>query len=465
MASADPKEDLTCSVCMEIYKDPVTLPCGHNFCRVCILRTWDNQDEGESQCPECIRRYKRKPELMKNVRLANLCDLFNWSCQLTKGEIGMTCSQCIDFPRPAVKSCLTCEVSLCDKHLQVHSRSTEHIFLEPTMDFEGRKCPEHNKILEFYCTEDNTCICVYCHLGEKHIKHKTQSLEEASKKKIDKLRSILEKLIPMNTNVDKKVNRLQHHVRTMREKSGSLMERVTALFMDIRKQLEDLEKRVLSDLSQQEEQIANSVSGMIQQLETKKDELSRKIHDIEELCNTTNPVAILQHPMNTSDFYDPKGDDHGEERESRDEELLVTGNVDEELISQMLHKGFAEALSIAEKRCDVPQSSDILPSNTATIDHYNIVALNSPDMSTVQEESEGVNTPSDIKIVSEESEVTSTPSNEQIVPEESEGTNTPSNDQIDRLHEQIDRFLAVPQQSSTVYYDYCDWSDDDDYLY
>uniref|UniRef100_A0A8C5MIV3 Uncharacterized protein n=1 Tax=Leptobrachium leishanense TaxID=445787 RepID=A0A8C5MIV3_9ANUR len=64
--------ELTCPICTDIYTDPVTLMCGHNYCQICITRTWDNQEEGESSCPECIKRYRVRPELKRNLRLRNI---------------------------------------------------------------------------------------------------------------------------------------------------------------------------------------------------------------------------------------------------------------------------------------------------------------------------------------------------------------------------------------------------------
>uniref|UniRef100_A0A4W3GTG5 RING-type domain-containing protein n=1 Tax=Callorhinchus milii TaxID=7868 RepID=A0A4W3GTG5_CALMI len=44
-------EELNCPICLDFYNDPVSLECGHNFCRSCITRSWETQ--GENICPEC----------------------------------------------------------------------------------------------------------------------------------------------------------------------------------------------------------------------------------------------------------------------------------------------------------------------------------------------------------------------------------------------------------------------------
>ncbi|XP_010142918.1 PREDICTED: tripartite motif-containing protein 7-like, partial [Buceros rhinoceros silvestris] len=34
------QDEATCSVCLEFFKDPVSIECGHNFCRACIVKSW-----------------------------------------------------------------------------------------------------------------------------------------------------------------------------------------------------------------------------------------------------------------------------------------------------------------------------------------------------------------------------------------------------------------------------------------
>lgn len=48
------RKDLTCAICLDIFKDPVILKCGHNFCRFCICMHWDeNGGDYGYQCPQC----------------------------------------------------------------------------------------------------------------------------------------------------------------------------------------------------------------------------------------------------------------------------------------------------------------------------------------------------------------------------------------------------------------------------
>ncbi|XP_066447009.1 E3 ubiquitin/ISG15 ligase TRIM25-like isoform X1 [Eleutherodactylus coqui] len=306
MASANLRTELECSICLHLYTDPVTLRCGHNFCRVCIDQVLNTQNgSGVYSCPECREEFPKRPVLKRNITLCNVVENFP-SAQLHQEEITeIFCTYCIHAPVLAVKSCLHCEASLCDNHLRVHSKSAEHVLTEPRTSMESRKCSVHKKILEYYCTEDAACICVSCCLIGQHQGHKMESLDEASEKKMKKLRNVLQKLTTKREKTEEKVRSLEERSKTTQEKSSKEVERVTALFIDIRRRLDDLEKRVLSEISRREEQVSLSLSDMIQKLEVKKDELSRKMRHIEELCNMTDPLTVLQEP-DTGDLCDPE---------------------------------------------------------------------------------------------------------------------------------------------------------------
>ncbi|XP_063799989.1 E3 ubiquitin/ISG15 ligase TRIM25-like [Pseudophryne corroboree] len=330
MASADLRQELDCSICLSIYTDPVTLRCGHNFCRVCIDRVLDAQeDTGVYSCPDCRAESQERPALQRNITLCNIAESF-LSTLPDQEETGYLCTYCIHSPVPAAKSCQLCEASLCDDHLRVHSKSAGHVLCDPTTALGNRKCCVHKKILEYYCTEDDVCICVSCSLAGEHRGHLVEMLDEASEKKKEKLRNVLQKLTTKRGDTEKRIHSLQKRRREDQGKVVGLTDRVNALFRDIRRQLKDLEKRVLSEISRQEQCFSLSVADLIQQMEIKKDELSGKMRHIEELCNMSDPVTVLREP-DTGDLCDT------EDTERHDSQVRGAGDLDVGLISGTLH--------------------------------------------------------------------------------------------------------------------------------
>ncbi|XP_056373766.1 E3 ubiquitin/ISG15 ligase TRIM25-like [Hyla sarda] len=303
MASAGLGKELECSVCLNLYTDPVTLRCGHNFCRVCIDQFLNTQDgSGVYSCPECRGEFQERPALQKNITLCNVVENFLSTHQ---DEAVIFCTYCVDSPVPAVKSCLMCEASLCDKHLKVHSKGPEHVLTEPRTSLENRKCPIHKEVLKYYCTEDSTCICVSCYVIGEHNGHELESIDKASEKKKEKYKNVQKKLVTKRKKTEERVQSLEKRRRKTHKKASRETENIAALFIDTRRRLDDLEKRILSEISRQEEKMSLSLSDVIQKLEIKKNELSRKMRDIEELCNMTDPLTVLQDP-DTGDLCDPE---------------------------------------------------------------------------------------------------------------------------------------------------------------
>ncbi|MEE6523227.1 hypothetical protein FKM82_022024 [Ascaphus truei] len=333
MASADLREELTCPICLSIYTQPVTLRCGHNFCQGCIGSVWDSQGgSGLYTCPECRAEFQGRPALQRNLKLCNIAERFP-STQPQQEEAVIFCTYCVTSSVPAAKTCLQCDASLCDKHLKKHNKAVEHVLIEPTTSLKNRKCPIHKKLLEYYCTEDAACICVSCWVFGEHRGHQVESLNEASEKKQDKLRNVLEKLTSVREETEKRAQSLQEHRREAQEKEAGVIDRVITLISDIKEQLEVLEKRVLSEITSWEEQVSLRVSDLIQQLEIKKDELSRKIFHIEELSNITDPLTVLQgRESDNADFCDAEEEDN-EDREREDNKVPAVGDLDEVLIS------------------------------------------------------------------------------------------------------------------------------------
>ncbi|XP_075071517.1 E3 ubiquitin-protein ligase TRIM39-like [Mixophyes fleayi] len=352
MATADLRAELSCSICMDIYTDPVTLRCGHNFCRVCITTTWDHQEEGEYTCPECMHKFRRRPDLKRNLRLCNIAEAFT---QKQEAVDKIICTYC-GFP--AVKSCLHCKTSMCDNHLRTHDRSVEHTIIPPTVFGRERQCSIHKKFLVYYCTEDTVCICASCRLGGEHRGHLVVSLDEAWVKKKEKLRNVMEKLTSKREETERRAQRLQECKNEVQDKAAGVTIWVASLFRDIRRQLEDLEKRVVSEISRQEEQVLLPVSDLIQQLEVKTDELSRKMRHIEELCNKTDPVTFLQQP-DKGDLYDTQDGDN-EDRERHDKQVHDVGNLDEGFISEILRTGLSEIIRYVNVWIYMKEPTDVL---------------------------------------------------------------------------------------------------------
>ncbi|XP_069808850.1 E3 ubiquitin-protein ligase TRIM7-like [Dendropsophus ebraccatus] len=349
MACADLRDELTCSICLNIFTDPVTLRCGHNFCLVCIARVLETQDSiGIYSCPDCRSRFSDRPALQGNVTLRNIAEHFLYF-RAEEMEGTIFCTNCINSPVTAVKSCLHCEASLCNNHLKVHSKSPEHVLCEPTITFSKRKCSLHNEVLKYYCSNDRTCICVTCCLAGDHTGHKVEPLNKASQKKKAMLTNILKNLSVLSREAEERLQNMEKRQKEVQEKAMDIKEKVANLFLDIKRQLEILENKVQAEISRQE----NQVSDLIRQVEIQKSELSLVKCHIEELCNMTDPLTLLQECVSV--HFRPSEEKGNKVREDDPSESYI-GDLDEGLISETLHTGLSDIMTFVRRQIYVKEN-------------------------------------------------------------------------------------------------------------
>ncbi|XP_056409181.1 E3 ubiquitin/ISG15 ligase TRIM25-like [Hyla sarda] len=332
MDSADLKDELTCSICLNIFRDPVTLRCGHNFCLDCIDRLLGEQDStGVYKCPACNKIFSERPSPQRNVTLSSIAQRFLSTKPEEEEAMVILCSYCIHSSVPAVKSCLLCEASLCEDHLRVHSKSPEHVLSDPTAAPEITKCSIHKEILKYYCSEDEECICVSCSLVGKHKGHSVDLLPDAAHTMKEQLNDIQENLTKMRDEAENKLQFLQDRKTKLSEKAAEIKRRQTDIIRNIRSQLDLLEIQVVSEISQQEEKASLSLSDLIQQLGKDRDDLSTIIGNIKEIDDMTDPLTILQEGAS----YFQQVDTNNEKTEEPN--IQTVGNLDEGLISEMIH--------------------------------------------------------------------------------------------------------------------------------
>lgn len=79
------RDEGTCSVCLDYFRDPVTLDCGHNFCRTCVDNSWGEAPR-LAACPQCRERVRAK-KLKPNRQLANMVQLAKDLSSLPENEV------------------------------------------------------------------------------------------------------------------------------------------------------------------------------------------------------------------------------------------------------------------------------------------------------------------------------------------------------------------------------------------
>ncbi|OCT94834.1 E3 ubiquitin-protein ligase TRIM62 [Xenopus laevis] len=330
MASAVLNDELTCSICLNIYRDPVVLPCKHNFCKECISNILNSQRKtGNYICPECRAEFMHQPPLHKNLKLGNIVQRYLCT-QQEEGKSEVFCTYCINSPVLAVKTCVHCEASLCDMHLRTHSKSEKHVLVEPASSkAETNKCLIHNELLKYFCSQDSALICLSCGKEGKHQGHRLELISAAFEKKKTTLRYLLQEINSRTIENDKQLWMLQKRKKRVQDKASDMTERVAALFRDIREEVLALENKVINEIITQEEKLSRPLADLIQKLEMETTDLHAKKCHVEEMCSVTEPLTLLKQPAINSDL----GKKHLREADSDD--------FDELTIAMTLQKGLS----------------------------------------------------------------------------------------------------------------------------
>uniref|UniRef100_A0A8C9WQJ0 E3 ubiquitin-protein ligase Midline-1 n=1 Tax=Scleropages formosus TaxID=113540 RepID=A0A8C9WQJ0_SCLFO len=261
------ESELTCPICLELFEDPLLLPCAHSLCFGCAHRILVSHctpnEPVESitafQCPTCryvITLNQRGLEgLKRNVTLQNIIDRFQKASvsgpnspsetrrerapddgAMTSPGEAVQCQFCEqDPPQDAVKTCVTCEVSYCEECLKAtHPNKkpfTGHRLIEPLPDshLRGLMCLEHeDEKVNMYCVTDEQLICALCKLVGRHRDHQVAALGDRYEKLKQALDSNLSNLIKRNNELETLMGKLiqtcQHVEVNASRQENKLME-------------------------------------------------------------------------------------------------------------------------------------------------------------------------------------------------------------------------------------------------
>ncbi|CAL8377181.1 unnamed protein product [Boreogadus saida] len=271
MASANApwsEENFSCSICLDVFSSPVSTPCGHNFCRTCISKFWDEQ-------------------VRTNV------DVKQQPC-VESSEV--PCDVCTGTQLKAVKSCLVCFVSFCQTHLEPHQRVTvlkKHRLVEPMDRLEDRMCKKHDRLLELFCKTEQVCVCQSCTEGD-HRSHPVVPLKEEYQVKMAQLGKMEAEVQQM---IQERQNNIQEIKDTVKRSKADAdreiangVQVLTALMRCIEKCQDDLNQMVKERLKSTEKQ----AECLIKELEQEIEDLTNRSSEVKQLSHTKDHLHFLQ---------------------------------------------------------------------------------------------------------------------------------------------------------------------------
>ncbi|XP_038841908.1 tripartite motif-containing protein 16-like [Salvelinus namaycush] len=300
------QDQFCCSVCLGLLKEPVTIPCGHSYCRSCIEGCWD-QDvlKGVYSCPQCRETFTPRPNLRKNNMLAELEEKLRKTglqaapppalCYAGPGDVA--CDFCTGTRKQkALMSCLACLVSYCETHLQPHYEFPalkKHKLVKATAQLQEKICSHHDKLLEVYCRTEQQCICLLC-LIDEHKGHDTVSAAAERTEKQRQLGMSQQKVQQRFQEREKELKELQQDVESLKRSAQSAVEDSDQIFTELIRSIERRSSEVKELIRAQEKAQVSQAEGLLEQLKQEIAELRKRSTELEQLSHTEDHIHFLQ---------------------------------------------------------------------------------------------------------------------------------------------------------------------------
>ncbi|XP_072252507.1 E3 ubiquitin-protein ligase TRIM39-like [Leuresthes tenuis] len=293
-----------CSICLDVFTDPVTIPCGHNFCKHCITEHWDVNVS--SSCPLCMEDFYRRPLLRVNTFIREMVAEFRREAQqrassssseqqaAKPGEV--PCDVCTGTKLKALKSCLVCLASYCETHLKPHLTALclkRHQLMEPVENLEDRMCTQHYKPLELFCKTDQTCVCLLCSVVD-HRTHEVVPLREEYEGRKAELMETEAEIKQMMLKRRLKIQEMKDSVKISknaadREKAEGVQV-LTALKESVERGLNEF----IKEIEDKQETTEKQAEDFIKDLEQEISELKKRSAEVKQCSRSEDHLHLLR---------------------------------------------------------------------------------------------------------------------------------------------------------------------------
>ncbi|XP_051515198.1 E3 ubiquitin-protein ligase TRIM39-like isoform X1 [Myxocyprinus asiaticus] len=294
-------EELQCSICLDVFTDPVTTPCGHNFCKTCLNECWKNTQN--YSCPFCKETISKRPDLKINTTLREVVQHFKKKFNLGKSEV--LCDICDERKQKAVKSCLMCQTSYCETHLEPHLRVPhlkKHKLMDAVENLEDYICQKHERPLDLFFRDDQMCVCLSCTEGD-HKTHNTVPIEDESAEKKNQLVKTQIDMQQMIQNRMKKIQDIQHSVKMRKRNTEEEKSHSVEVFTALIRSIERCQTEVVLMLEEKKKAAEKRAEDLIKELEQEITELKRRNSELEQISHTEDHLHLLQIDLS---LYSPK---------------------------------------------------------------------------------------------------------------------------------------------------------------
>ena len=293
------REEVSCSVCSDIFTDPKHLSCLHSFCLKCLQQWYETCGGGEAiKCPKC-QTFSRVPasgdlkDLPTSFYLNGLIDvLVIKECRKTQ----VKCGNC-DKKRSEVSYCFQCCIFYCDQCVAAHNilrRNREHRVLA-IKDFQDKDYEDvlkrpvfcsrqdhQEEELKYYCKECETALCQTC-VTLDHGGHALKLIKEEAESKKLEVKSVIER---QRHNLEAKKNVLTQ----LDEDYAKMIQQNEIVKKDAQRFADNLIKSIQAKLQNIITSVENQTKKSLESLTAKRSEIQHQISVLESSLNEADKL-------------------------------------------------------------------------------------------------------------------------------------------------------------------------------
>ncbi|XP_059194422.1 tripartite motif-containing protein 16-like [Centropristis striata] len=289
------RETFSCSICLDLLKDPVTTTCGHSYCMKCIKTHWDEEDrKGIYSCPECRQTFTPRPVLLKNTMLAVLVDqMKKTGLPAAPADLcyagDVACDVCTGRKLKAFKS------SYCEQHLQRYydvAPLSKHKLVEPSKKLQENICSQHDEVMKMFCRTDRQSICYLCSVDQ----HKGHDTVSAAAERTEKQKELKVSRLNIQQRIQdrkKDVKLLQQEVQNINRSADKAVEDSEKMFTELIRLMQKRSSEVKRQVRSQQETEVSGVKEVEEKLQQEIRELKRKGAELKKLSNTEDHNQFL----------------------------------------------------------------------------------------------------------------------------------------------------------------------------
>ncbi|XP_056131896.1 E3 ubiquitin-protein ligase TRIM39-like [Lampris incognitus] len=291
-----------CSICLDVFREPVSIPCGHTFCKTCITDYWDGN---VCQCPLCKRTLHSKPDMFVNVLLAEMAAKFTKSAKkktvniqhLQPSNTGeVFCDICTEDRLQALKSCLVCLASYCQIHLEPHGRVASlkrHILINPVENPKDRVCDNHERPLELFCKTDQTCVCQFC-TELDHRTHDMVPLEEECRERRDQWRKRRAEIQQIIEDCQKKVSEIIYSAELSKKQAKQEISDTIEVFTALVAYIQASQTELIETIDKEQSAVERRAKYLIEELEKEIADFKERALEVEQLLYHEDLLYLIQ---------------------------------------------------------------------------------------------------------------------------------------------------------------------------